>query len=125
MVGHSKPVNAADRRSGPLGAAVHGVLAVIAVSAVIVLTACGNRAGGTGRPRRKQATPQRYCRRGASAGVPLWRPPSKLTGSWPASPRAACEILPRGIRNHGRAPVRALAAAPARSAHVAGAELPG
>jgi hypothetical protein len=44
MVSHSKPADTADRRSGPLDAAVQWVLAVIAVSAVIVLAACGSTA---------------------------------------------------------------------------------
>src|SRR5262245_46101649 len=51
MVSHSKPVDMADKRSGPPGAAVRWVPAVMAVGAVIVLAACGSvAAGGAGHP---------------------------------------------------------------------------
>src|SRR5262245_10097112 len=74
MGSHSKPVDAADRRSRPLDAAVHGVLAVIAVGAVIVLAACGSTAaGGTGQPGLADTghSTGSAAAASASAGVPL------------------------------------------------------
>jgi hypothetical protein len=115
MVSRSKPVDAADRRSGPLDAAVQWVLAVIAVSAVIVLAACGSTAaGGAGHPASADTGhstgPAGVA--AASAGVPLCAAAQKvdrvvasLTGSH------ARVVLPRGITITDAPRVRALAAA--------------
>jgi hypothetical protein len=114
MVGHSKPVDTADRRSGPPDAAVRGVLAVIAVSAVIVLAACGSTAaGGAGHPASAAGLstgPAAVA--GASAGVPLCAAAQKVdrvVASLPAGHLR--ELLPRGVTITDAPPVRALAAA--------------
>ncbi|HXZ78166.1 MAG TPA: hypothetical protein VEH31_45830 [Streptosporangiaceae bacterium] len=104
MVSHSKPADAADRRSGPLDAAVRWVLAGIAVSAVIVLAACGSTAAGhsTG-PAAAASTP---------AGAPLCAAAQKVdrvVASLPAGKLR--ETLPRGITITDAPRVRALAAA--------------
>jgi hypothetical protein len=110
MVGHSKPVDTADRRSGPPDAAVRGVLAVIAVSAVIVLAACGSTAaGGTGHP----ASAAGHSTGPATiAGAPLCAAAQKVdrvVASLPAGHLR--ETLPRGITITDAPQVRALAAA--------------
>jgi hypothetical protein len=114
MVGHSRPVDAADRRSGPPDAAVRGVLAVIAVSAVIVLAACGSiAAGGAGHPASAaghSTGPAAVA--GASAGVPLCAAAQKVdrvVASLPAGHLRA--LLPRRITITDAPQVRALAAA--------------
>jgi hypothetical protein len=99
MVSHSKPADTADRRSGPLDAAVQWVLAVIAVGAVIVLAACGSTAG----PAAVASAP---------AGMPLCAAAQKvdrLVASLPASHLG--ETPPRGITITDTPRVRALAAA--------------
>jgi hypothetical protein len=115
MVSHSRAVAAADRRSGPLDVAVPWVLAVIAVSAVIVLAACGSTAaGGAGHP--------------ASAGAGQSTGPAAVASASAAAPLCAAtetvdrvvaslpaghlrEVLPRGITITDAPRVRALAAA--------------
>jgi hypothetical protein len=115
MVSRSKPVDAADRRSGPLDAAVQWVLAVIAVSAVIVLAACGSTAaGGAGHPASADTGhstgPAGVA--AASAGVPLCaaaRKVDRVVASLPAG--HVREVLPRGITITDAPRVRALAVA--------------
>ncbi len=115
MVSHSKPVDTADGRSGPLDAAVRWVLAVIAVGAVIVLAACGSTAAGAaGHPASADAghSTGPAAAAGASAGVPLCaaaRKVDRVVASLPASHLR--EILPRGITVTDAPRVRALAAA--------------
>jgi hypothetical protein len=115
MVSHSKPTDTADRRSGPLDAALQWVLAVIAVSAVIVLAACGSTAaGGAGHPASADAghSTGPAAVASASAGVPLCAAAQKVdrvVASRPASHLR--EILPRGITITDAPRVRALAAA--------------
>ncbi|HEV8275888.1 MAG TPA: hypothetical protein VGQ26_09355 [Streptosporangiaceae bacterium] len=115
MVGHGKPADRAGRRSGPLDAAVQWVLAVIAVSAVIVLAACGSiAAGGAGHPASADADHATgpAAAASASAGVPLCaaaRRVDRVVASLPASHFR--EILPRGITITDAPRVRALAAA--------------
>jgi hypothetical protein len=115
MVSHSRSAGTADRRNGPLDAAVQWALAAIAVGAVIVLAACGSTAaGGAGHPAPAgsgHATGPAAVT-GASAGVPLCAAAQKvdrvvasLTGSH------AREVLPRGITITDAPRVRALAAA--------------
>jgi hypothetical protein len=115
MGSHSKPADAADSRSGPLGAAVHGVLAVIAVSAVIVLTACGSTtAGGTGHPASADAghSTGSAAAASASAGVPLCAAAQQVDRVVASQPTSHFrEILPRGITITDAPQVRALAAA--------------
>jgi hypothetical protein len=115
VVSRSKPVDAADRRSGPLDAAVQWVLAVIAVSAVIVLAACGSTAaGGAGHLASADADhstgPAGVA--AASAGVPLCAAAQKVdrvVASLPAG--HVREVLPRGITITDAPRVRALAVA--------------
>jgi hypothetical protein len=115
MAGHGKPADTADRRGGPLDAAVRWVLAVVAVSAVIVLAACGSTAAsgagqsasaGTGHSTGPAAVAS------ASAGGPLCAAAQKLdrvVASLPASQPG--EVLPHGITITDVPRVRALAAA--------------
>ncbi len=115
MVSHSKPVDAADRRNGPLDAAVHGVLAMIAVGAVIVLAACGSTAaGGTGHPASADAghSTGPAAAASASAGVPLCAAAQQVDRVVARQPPSHFrEILPRGITITDASQVRALAAA--------------
>ena len=110
MVGQSRPVDTADTRSGPPNAAVRWVLAVIAVSAVIMLAACGSTtAGGAGHP---ASTAGHSAGPTAVAGAPLCAAAQKVDRvvvSLPAGhPR---ELLPRGVTITDAPRVRALAAA--------------
>jgi hypothetical protein len=114
MVGHSRPVSTADRRSGPPDAAVRGVLAVIAAGAVIVLAACGSTAaGGAGHPASAaghSSGPAAVA--GAPAGVPLCAAAQRVdrvVASLPAGHLR--ELLPRGVTITDAPQVRALAAA--------------
>ena len=115
MVSHSKPADTADRRSGPLDAAVQWVLAVIAVSAVIVLAACGSTAaGGAGHPASADAghSTGPAAVASAPAGMPLCAAAQKVdrvVASLPASHLGATP--PRGITITDTPRVRALAAA--------------
>jgi hypothetical protein len=115
MVSRSKPVDAADRRSGPLDAAVQWVLAVIAVSAVIVLAACGSTAaGGAGHPASADTGhstgPAGVA--AASAGVPLCAAAQKVDRVVARLPAGRVrEVLPRGITITDALRVRALAVA--------------
>jgi hypothetical protein len=115
MVSHSKPADTADRRSGPLDAAVQWVLAVIAVGAVIVLAACGSTAaGGAGHPAPADAghSTGPAAVASAPAGMPLCAAAQKvdrLVASLPASHLG--ETPPRGITITDTPRVRALAAA--------------
>jgi len=113
MVSHSRPVDTADGRSGPLGAAVRWVLAVIAVSAVSVLAACGSTAaGGAGHPASADTGHSTGPAAAASAGVPLCAAThtvDRVVASLPTSHLR--EILPRGITITDAPRVRALAAA--------------
>jgi hypothetical protein len=115
MGSHSKPIDTADRRSGPLDAAVHGVLAVIAVGAVIVLAACGSTAaGGTGHPASADAghSTGPAAAASASAGVPLCAAAQQVDRVVARQPTSHFrEILPRGITITDASQVRALAAA--------------
>jgi hypothetical protein len=115
MVSHGKPAATVGRRSGPLGAAARWVLAVIAVSAVIVLAACGSTAaGGAGHPASAGAghSTSPAGAAGASAGVPLCAAAptvDRVVASLPAGHLR--ETLPRGITITDAPQVRALAAA--------------
>lgn len=115
MVSHGKPADTADRRSGPLDAAVQWVLAVIAVSAVIVLAACGSTAaGGAGHPASADAghSTGPAAVASAPAGMPLCAAAQKVdrvVASLPASHLGATP--PRGITITDTPRVRALAAA--------------
>ena len=115
MVSHSKPADTADRRSGPLDAAVQWVLAVIAVGAVIVLAACGSTAaGGAGHPAPTDAGDSTGPAAVASAptGTPLCaaaQTVDRVVASLPASHLG--ETPPRGITITDTPRVRALAAA--------------
>jgi hypothetical protein len=115
MVRCSGPLETADRRGGPLGAAAPAVLAMIAVSALTGLAACGSAAvGGAGHP----ASPGAGHSGGsaaavrASAGVPLCAASHRVDQVVvsPASGRLH-EILPRAITIADAARVRSLAAA--------------
>jgi hypothetical protein len=115
MVGHSKPVDTADERSGRLDAAGRWVLAVVAVSAVVVLAACGSTAaGGAGHPASagagRSTGPAAVA--SASAGVPLCAAAQKVdrvVASLPAGHLR--QLFPRGITVTDAPQVRALAAA--------------
>jgi len=115
MVGHSRPLHTADRRSGPPDAATRWVVAVIAASAVIVLAACGSTAaGGTGHPASAAAghSTGSAAGAGAAAGAPLCAATQKVdrvVASLPAGHLRA--ILPHGITITDAPRVRALAAA--------------
>jgi hypothetical protein len=115
MVDQSRPVDTADRRSGPLDAAAQWVLAVAAVGAVMVLAACGSTAaGGAGHPASAGAGQSSGPAAGASAsaGVPLCAAAQKVdrvVASLPAGHLR--EALPRGITITDAPRVRALAAA--------------
>jgi hypothetical protein len=115
MVAHGKPVDTAGGRSGPLDVAVRWVLAVVAVSAVVVLAACGSTAaGGAGHPVSAGAghSTGPAAVAGASAGVPLCAAAQKVdrvVASLPAGHLR--ELLPRGITVTDAPRVRALAAA--------------
>ena len=115
MVSHGRPADTAGRRSGPLGAAVRWVLAVIAVGAVAVLAACGSTAaGGAGHPAPADtghSTPPAAVA-GAPAGVPLCAAAQRVdrvVASVPASHLG--QVPPRGITITDTPRVRALAAA--------------
>jgi hypothetical protein len=115
MVSQNKPAATAGRRSGPLDAAAWSVLAVIAVSAVIVLAACGSTtAGGAGHPASAGAGhstgPAGVA--SASAGAPLCAAAptvDRVVASLPTGHLR--EVLPRGITITDASRVRALAAA--------------
>jgi hypothetical protein len=105
----------ADRRSGPLDATAQWVLAAIAVSAVMVLAACGSTAaGGAGHPASADAghSTGPAAVASVSAGVPLCAAAQKVdrvVASLPAGHLR--EILPRGVTITDAPRVRALAAA--------------
>src|SRR5215468_4438722 len=115
MVGHSRPVDTAEGRSGRLDAAVRWVLAVVAVSAVVVLAACGSTAaGGAGQPASANTghSTGPAAAASTSAGVPLCAAAQKVdrvVASPPAGHLRA--VLPRGITVTDAPRVRALAAA--------------
>jgi hypothetical protein len=111
MVGHSRPVDTADRRSGPPDAATRWVLAVIAASAVIGLAACGSTAaGGTGQP--ASAAAGQSTGPAAVAGAPLCAATQQVDRVVARLPAGHLrEILPRGITITDEPQVRALAAA--------------
>jgi hypothetical protein len=115
MVSHSKPVDTADRRNGRPDAAARWVLAVIAVSAVIVLAACGSTvAGGAGHPATAGAghSTGPAAVAGASAGVPLCAATQKVDRVVASPPTSHLrEVLPRGVTITDTPRVRALAAA--------------
>lgn len=110
MVGQSRPVDTADTRSGPPNAAGRWVLAVIAVSAVIMLAACGSTtAGGAGHP---ASAAGQSTGPTAVAGAPLCAAVQKVdrvVASLPAGHLR--ELLPRGVTITDAPRVRALAAA--------------
>jgi hypothetical protein len=115
MVSQSKPAATAGRRSGSLDAAARWALAVIAVSAVIVLAACGSTtAGGAGHPASAGAGQSTGLAGVASApaGVPLCAAAptvDRVVASLPTGHLRA--VLPRGITITDASRVRALAAA--------------
>lgn len=116
MVSHSRPADTAGRWSGPLGEPARWVLAGIAVSAVIVLAACGSTAAGGagGHPASAAAghSTGPAAVASASAGVPLCAAAQKVdrvVASLPASHLRATP--PRGITITDTPRVRALAAA--------------
>jgi hypothetical protein len=111
MVGHGKPADAANGRSGPLDAAMRWVLAAIAVSAVIVLAACGSTAAG-GAGHTGSAGAGHSTGPAAVAGAPLCAAPQKadrVVASLPASHLG--QTPPRGITITDASQVRALAVA--------------
>jgi hypothetical protein len=112
MVSHGKPAGAAGRRSGPLDAAAQWVLAVIAVSAVVVLAACGSTvaggaaAGGTGHSTGPAAVA------GTPTGAPLCaaaQQVDRVVATLPASHLS--QTPPGGVTVTDTPQVRALAAA--------------
>jgi hypothetical protein len=115
MVSHSKPADTADRRSGPLDAAARWVLAVVAVSAVIVLAACGSTAaGGAGQPAPAGAghSTGPTAAATAPAGAPLCaaaQTVDRVVATLPASHLG--QTPPRGVTITDMSQVRALAAA--------------
>ena len=115
MVGHSRPVDTAEGRSGRLDAAVRWVLAVVAASAVVVLAACGSTAaGGAGNPASAGAAHSTGPAAGASAsaGVPLCAAAQKVDRVVATLPAGHLrQLLPRGITVTDASQVRALAAA--------------
>jgi hypothetical protein len=115
MMGHSEPVDTADRRSGPQEAAVQWVPVVVAVSAVIMLAACGSTAvGGAGHPASADAghSPGPAAVASASAGVPLCAAAQRVDRVVASLPGGRLRgILPRGITITDAPRVRALAAA--------------
>jgi hypothetical protein len=115
MVGHNRPVDAAEGRSGPLDAAVRWVLAVVAVSAVVVLAACGSTAvGAAGHPASAGAghSTGPAAAASASAGVPLCAAAQKVDRVVATLPAGNLrQLLPRGITVTDAPQVRALAAA--------------
>jgi hypothetical protein len=115
MVRCSGSLETAERRGGPLGKAAPAVLAMIAVSALTGLAACGSAAvGGAGHLASPGAGhsggPAAAVR--ASAGVPLCAA-SHSVDQVVVSPASGHlhEILPRAITISDAARVRALAAA--------------
>lgn len=110
----SGPLETAERRTGPVGKAAPAVLAMIAVSALTGLAACGNAAGGAGHPASPGAghsgRPAAAVR--ASADVPLCAA-SHRVDQVVVSPASGHlhEILPHAITISDTAWVRALAAA--------------
>ncbi len=113
MVTHGGPIDAIGKLSWPAGAAVRGVLAMIAVSTVMGLTACGSARGGAVHPAQVGGGHSREPTAAVrpSAGVPLCvaagrvdRAVLSLTAS------QVREILPRGITISDPSQVRALAA---------------
>ena len=115
MVGHSKPVDTAEGRSGPMDAAVRWVLAMVAVGAVVVLAACGSTtAGGAGNPASAGAAHSTGPAAGAiaSAGVPLCAATQKVDRVVATLPAGHLrQLLPHGITVTDAPQVRALAAA--------------
>jgi hypothetical protein len=115
MVSHSKPVDTADRRNGRPDVAGRWVLAAIAVSAVIVLAACGSTvAGGAGHPASAGAghSTGPAAAAGASAGVPLCAAAQKVDRVVASPPTSHLrEVLPRGVTITDPPRVRALATA--------------
>ena len=115
MASHSKRVDTAGRRGGPLDTAARWVMAVIAATAVIVLAACGSTAaGGAGQPASANTGQSTGPAAAAStsAGVPLCAAAQKVdrvVASLPAGHLRA--VLPRGITITDAPRVRALAAA--------------
>ena len=111
MVGHGRPADTAGRRSGPLDAAVQWALAVIAVSAVAVLAACGSTAaGGSGQP--APAGAAHSTGPAAVVSAPLCAAAQnvdRVVATLPASHLG--QTPPRGVTITDTPQVRALAAA--------------
>jgi hypothetical protein len=114
MVSHSKRVDTAGRRGGPLDAAARWALAVTAASAVIVLAACGSTAaGGAGQPASAGTGQATGSTAGAStsAGAPLCAATQKVDRVVASLPTGQVRAaLPRGITITDAPRVRALAA---------------
>jgi hypothetical protein len=110
MVGQSRPVDTADERSGPPDAAVRWVLAAIAVSAVIMLAACGSTtAGGAGHP---ASAAGHSAGPTAVAAAPLCAAAQKVDRVVASRPAGHLrEVHPRGVTITDPPQVRALAAA--------------
>jgi hypothetical protein len=106
MVSPSRLKGTAGRRSGPLGVATRGVLALIAAGGLIGMTACGSTAAGTGSSSEPAAVAT------ASAGVPLCVAAGKVDRVVAIPPGSHIRaLLPGGITIRDAARVRALAAA--------------
>jgi len=125
MVSPSRPKDLAKRSRGPVAAAARGALALIAVGALIGLTACGGTVVGDAAHQASAATgstgPASAGAGGsagpsaavtASAGVPLCAAAGKVDRVVAIPPGShARALLPGGITIRDAARVRALAAA--------------
>jgi hypothetical protein len=115
MVSPSRLKGTAGRRSGPLGVATRGVLALIAAGGLIGMTACGSTAaGGAAHPASagtgSSSEPAAVAT--ASAGVPLCVAAGKVDRVVAIPPGSHIRaLLPGGITIRDAARVRALAAA--------------
>jgi hypothetical protein len=111
MVSHGRPADTAGRRSGLLDAAAQWVLAMIAVSAVAVLAACGSTAaGGSGQP--ASAGAAHSTGPAAVVGAPLCAAAQnvdRVVATMPASHLG--QTPPHGVTITDTTQVRALAAA--------------
>jgi hypothetical protein len=106
-------MDAIGRPSWPTGAAVRGVLAMIAVSTVIGLTACGSAGGGAGQPAQVGGGHSKEPAAAVkpSVGVPLCAAAGRVDRAvLSLTASQAREILPRGITIRDPSRVRALAA---------------
>jgi hypothetical protein len=113
MLNQSRPMNVAGRNSRPRGPAAWGVLAMIAVGAVIGLAGCGGAVSGARQPAEVgTGQAQEPAAVSASPSVPLCAA-AQTVDRVVASPMSSHfrELLPRGITIADAPQVRALAAA--------------